>query len=110
MTIFAGLRALVAGRLLAPADALGDDFPEPLEAFFPGLPAALAAFWAVFRADLDTFRPGRLAALAAGFAPAGFLGAPVSRAPMAARMRLISWVTCSIVIMPSTVSNFRRSE
>jgi hypothetical protein len=110
VTFFATFRALPAARFLAPVEAFRDDFLGRLEAFFPGFPAALAAFLAVLGADLATLRPGRLAALAASLPMTGLLDALVSTAPMAAKMRLISWVTCSMVIMPSTVSNLRRSE
>src|SRR5581483_6628891 len=95
----AGTRKRCPGRLLAAFLALA----------FPGrLKAALAAFLAPPAAFLAGFEAFRLAPLPAGLA--AFLGVFGSIAPIAARMRSISWVTCSMVIMPSTVSNFRRSE
>src|SRR5712671_4784317 len=76
-------------------------FFAPLDANFPALRTALTAFLG-FRAAAARFAG---AAFLAGFlVPLG------STAPMAARIRLISRVTCSMVIMPSTVSSFRRSE
>ena len=47
---------------------------------------------------------------AKGAAGAAKAAAPARKAAGAARIRLISRVTCSMVIMPSTVSSFRRSE
>ena len=62
---------------------------------------------------LDAFRAADsapfLAPLAVRLAAAAFL-ALASTAPIAVRMRPISRVTCSMVIMPSTVSSLRRSE
>ena len=70
-----------------------------------GLLAALGAGFAV----REVFREAVLAGFAADFL-AAFWVALASTAPIAARMRPISRVTCSMVIMPSTVSSLRRSE
>src|SRR6266852_4985604 len=108
-----------AARALEPEAAWRNDFLAPLEAVLPAFRGALAAFPAApapLPADLDTPRATDLAAflgpvpLASRFAAAAFLDALASTAPIAARMRLISRVTCSMVIMPSTVSSLRRSE
>jgi hypothetical protein len=121
VTFFATFLTLLTGRFLEPADSLREvffaPFLVPLEAGFLTFPAALAAFLGelpVPRADLEAFLEAFLAAGLAGFAAGralpAFLDAPVSTAAMAARIRSISCVTCSMVIMPSTVSNLRRSE
>src|SRR5579871_2876894 len=81
-----------------------------------GFFAPLAAFLALERplaADLDGAPAAFLAVLAdppLRLADPGFLDALLSIAPIACRIRPISRVTSSMVIMPSTVSSFRRSE
>src|SRR4051794_25583657 len=104
MTFFADF----LGDLRAPAfeldRALGAGFFPPFETGFPALRAALAAFLAVLPALPE--RPEADPEALLGPTAAAFPGT----APIAARMRLISRVTCSMVIMPSTVSSLRRSE
>src|SRR5260370_543232 len=110
VTFLGVFTAFAAPRALELAVALRSGFLARLEAGFPTFRAALAplpAALAPLAVDLDAFRdPGRAVRLAAP----GFLDALASTAPIAARMRLISRVTCSMVIMPSTVSSLRRSE
>src|SRR5213078_2983095 len=89
VTFFGAFTAFAAPRVLELAGAFRSGFLAPLEAGFP-------TFWEA------------LAPLPAALA--GFLDALASTAPIAARMRPISRVTCSMVIMPSTVSSLRRSE
>src|SRR6266404_2709799 len=107
VTFFGAFTAFAAPRALELAAAFRSGFLAPLEAGFPTFREALAplpAALAPLAADLDAFlAPVRLAA-------PGFLDALASTAPIAARMRPISRVTCSMVIMPSTVSSLRRSE
>src|ERR1700681_3241239 len=114
VTFFGPCTAFPAPRALELAAALRSGFLRPLatgllafrEALAP-LPAALAPP----AAGLDAFLAPVLAPLAAGWAAPGFLGAALAfTAPIAARMRLISRVTSSMVIMPSTVNSLRRSE
>ena len=85
-------------------------FLVPLEAGFAALRAVLAPFLAVLAAFLPTGLAVFRAAAAAFLAGVAALTPLGSTAPIADRMRLISRVTCSMVIMPSTVSSFRRSE
>src|SRR5579872_892837 len=86
-------------------------FLIPLEAAFFALAALLGAFLAAPRPEAVDFEAHLVAAFAGFFAAlAGFFAPLASTAPIATRMRSISWVTCSIAIMPSTVSNLRRSE
>src|SRR5258705_10329358 len=111
VTFLGVFTAFAAPRALELAVALRSGFLARLEAGFPTFRAALAPLPAALAppaADLDAFRDpgGRAVRLAA----TGFLDALASTAPIAARMRLISRVTCSMVIMPSTVSSLRRSE
>src|ERR1019366_9679611 len=100
--------AFPMARALELAGTFRDGFFAALAADLPALRAVLAVFLAVLPETAARFRAG-LAALAAA-ALALFLAALASTAPIAARMRLISRVTCSMVIMPSTVSSLRRSE
>src|SRR6266849_392348 len=102
--------AFPARSALERAAAFRSGFLGPLEAGLPTfrealapLPAALAPRAANLAAFLAPVWAIRLAA-------PGFPDALASTAPIAARMRLISRVTCSMVIMPSTVSSLRRSE
>src|SRR5258706_1715774 len=110
VTFLGAFAAFAAPRALELAAAFRSGFLARLEAGFPTFRATLAplpAALAPLAADLDAFRaPGRAVRLAAP----GFLDALASIAPIAARMRLTSRVTCSMVIMPSTVSSLRRSE
>jgi hypothetical protein len=84
--------------------------PALLEAAFLPFGAALAAFLAVLAAFLPAGFAVFLAAPPAFLAETTDLAALGSTAPIADRIRLISRVTCSIVIIPSTVRSFRRSE
>src|SRR6266404_9140776 len=111
VTFLGAFRAFPAPRALELAAAVRSGFLARLEAGFPAFREALAPLAAALvplaAADLDAFlAPGWAIRLAAP----GFLVALASTAPIAARMRLISRVTCSMVIMPSTVSSLRRSE
>src|SRR4030088_3172625 len=117
VTLLATFRVLPAVRALELAAALRDGVFAPLEAGFPAFPRALAPFLevpALLAADLDAFLAVVLAPfltpLAVRFAAPAFLDALAPTAPIAVRMRLISRATCSMVIMPSTVSSLRRSE
>src|SRR6478752_1677331 len=105
VTFFGPFTAFTAPRALELAAAFRSGFLARLEAAFPTFRAALAplpAALAPLAADLDAFpAPGPAVRLAAP----GFLDALASTAPIAARMRLISRVTCSMVMMPSTVSS-----
>src|SRR5262249_61117184 len=85
--------------------------PFPLAAlmgFLAAFLAPLAALRAVLAGFLATF--AGLAFLAEAFLAAAFAATLASVAPMAARIRLISRVDFSMVIIPSTVKSFRRSE
>src|SRR6266480_7706351 len=110
VTFLGAFTAFAAPRALELAGAFRSGFLPPLEAGFPAFREALAplpAALAPLAADLDAFlAPVRAIRLTAP----GFLDALASTAPIAARMRPISRVTCSMVIMPSTVSSLRRSE
>jgi hypothetical protein len=107
VTFLGAFTAFAAPRALELAAAFRSGFLARLEAAFPTFRAALAPLPAALvplAADLDAFRaPGPAVRLAAPDALA-------STAPIAARMRLTSRVTCSMVIMPSTVSSLRRSD
>src|SRR5947208_5892115 len=81
----------------------------PLDAGFPVLRAALMVLLAVSATLAAGLDPPPAAFFGLLAAPA-FLGGGGSIAPIAARIRLISRVTCSMVIMPSTVKSLRRSE
>src|ERR1700724_1551643 len=86
---------------------------ELLEAGLAAFRTVLTAFFGVLAplpADLEAFLAAGLARLAACLAALAFFSDLASTAPIAARIRLISRVTCSMVIMPSTVSSLRRSE
>src|SRR5258705_7841074 len=110
VTFLGAFTAFPAPRAVELAAAFRSGFLVPLEGGFPTFREALAplpAALALPAADLEAFlAPVRAIRLAAP----GFLDALGSMAPIAARMRLISRVTCSMVIMPSTVSSLRRSE
>src|SRR6476646_2549599 len=110
VTFFAAFMAFPAPRALDLAAAFRSGFLAPLEARLPtfwGALAPLPAALAPLAGDLEAFpAPVRGKRLAAPVFSAAF----ASTAPIAARMRLISRVTCSMVIMPSTVSSLRRSE
>jgi hypothetical protein len=120
VTFLALFLVLAAARGLELAGALREDFFAVLEADFPAFRAGFTDFLealAALPADLEAFLAtglGALLTLPAARFVAAFLAASLdflaSTAPIAARMRLISRVTCSMVIMPSTVSSLRRSE
>ncbi len=106
---FPAFPPLTAEATFRPAFLLA--FLTPLEAAFPALRAVFGAFRAVLAAFLPAGRAVFRAAFMAFLAGAAALAPPLgSTAPIADRMRLISRVTCSMVIMPSTVKSFRRSE
>jgi hypothetical protein len=91
---------------------------EPPEGFFPAFPGALAPFLALERlrrADFGGFRELGLRALAERRVPAAcrcvdFSGVLLPGATIAASTRLISRVTSSIGIIPSTLTSLRWSE
>src|SRR6185312_649462 len=104
------------GFFAAPRETLPALFLPPGEGLLPAFRAALAAFLAAFgpfAAFVPAFRPALRGIFRVREAPRlgepAFLEPP-STAPMASRMRLMSRVTCSMVIMPSTVTSLRRSE
>src|SRR5437016_14380092 len=84
-------------------------FFAPLDAGFPVLQDALIVLLAV-SATLATGLDLLPAVFLAPLATPAFLDGWGSITPIAARIRLISRVTCSMVIMPSTVKSLRRSE
>src|SRR5258705_11103348 len=110
VTFLGVFTAFAAPRALELAVAFRSGFLARLEAGFPTFRAALAplpAALAPLGVDLDAFRdPGRAVRLAAP----GFLDALAAPAPIAARMRVIFPLTCSMGIMTSTLSSLRRAE
>src|SRR5882724_11665311 len=102
VTFLGAFTAFPAPRAVELAAAFRSGFLVPLEGGFPTFREALAPL----PAALAPLAP----VLAIRLAAPGFLDAWASTAPIAARMRPISRVTCSMVIMPSTVSSLRRSE
>src|ERR1700730_5556900 len=113
VTFLAAGALFPALRALELAAAFRSGFFAPLEAGLAAFGATLAGFPGLL-APLPGILAARPAALlmafAIGLAEPVFPGALVSRAPIADRIRLISRVTCSMVIMPSTVASLRRSE
>ena len=121
MTFLAAFLDLVATRVRE----LATDFRA---AFFGALEGAFPPFWVIRERLLEArdafsvrFPAGLPDLLGAALRPffdalplrlgvPALLGAAAPTAPIAERIRLISRVTCSIVIMPSTVSSLRRSE
>src|ERR1700730_8924523 len=100
-------------RALELAAAFRSGFFNPLGAGLAAFGAALAGFPGVLAPVPEILAPrpaALLMAFATGLAEPVFLGALVSRAPIADRIRLISRVTCSMVIMPSTVASLLLSE
>jgi hypothetical protein len=107
---FAAFLALPGPRPLAGEAAFLLALPTRFEAVFLPFGADLAAFRVVLAAFLPAGLAVFLVAAVAFLAGAADLAALGSTAPIAVRIRLISRVTCSMVIIPSTVRSFRRSE
>jgi hypothetical protein len=109
VTFLGAFTAFPAPRALELAPAFRSGFLAPFEAGFPTFREALAPLQAALAPQATDLEALALV-WAIRLAAPGFLDALASTAPIAARMRLISRVTCSMVIMPSTVSSLRRSE